>query len=222
MSELEQLMAYVDGELDAADRAAFEARMAAEPELAAQVAAHSALADQIGRTYAPALQEEVPLRLRLAAQAANDGGTRRLAPWIAAAASLVIGVLAGQAIQPPPLAVGGAVPARLALAKALDRDLAADPGPVRIGLTFRDARGRYCRTFESAQDRLAGLACRDGARWRLETATAWAAAASQPDYRTAASETPPAVLAAVDAAMAGQALDAAQERAARDQGWRQQ
>lgn len=38
--------------------------------------------------------------------------------------------------------------------------------------------------------------------------------------RQAASALPPAVLAAVDAAMAGDALNAEQEKAARDAGWR--
>jgi hypothetical protein len=209
----------VDGELDPADRAAFEARMAADPGLAAQVAAHRALAGRVAEAYAPVLQEEVPVRLRLFAQAANDHGARRLAPWAAAAASLAVGLLAGVAIRTPPLAVGQAVPARLQVGQALDRALSADAGPVRIGVTFRDAAGRYCRTFESAPDRLAGLACRAGAGWRLETATAWTPATA-PAYRTAASATPPAVLAAMDALMVGDAMDAAQERAARDRGWR--
>jgi hypothetical protein len=90
---------------------------------------------------------------------------------------------------------------------------------VRIGLTFRDGGGRYCRTFRSGPDRLAGLACRDAGAWRVETATAWTPAAT-PAYRTAGSDTPPAVLAAVDGALKGEVFDAAQEKAARDGGWR--
>jgi len=219
---LEQVMAYLDGELDAAARKAFEADMAADPELAAEVAAHRGLADSLKAAYDPVIDEPVPLRLTLAAQAANDAPRRgRLMTWAAMAASLVLGVLVGRMALAPqaPVAVGGQVPARTQLAQALDHGLAAEPGVVRIGLTFRDAGGRYCRTFQSGPDKLAGLACRDAKAWRIETATAWTLAAT-PTYRTAGSDTPPAVLAAVDGALSGQVFDAAQERAARDGGWK--
>ena len=216
----ERVMAYVDGELDAADRAAFEAEMAADPALAAGVAAQRKLAERLAAAYAPVLDEPVPLRLTLAAQAANDGGPR-LVRWAALAACLVVGVVAGRLslMTTPSIAVGGDVPARAQLAAALDHGLAAEPGAIRIGLTFKDGGGRYCRTFESGPDRLAGLACRSGAAWRLQTATAWTAA-SAPAYRTAASETPAAILAAVDQLRAGDTLGAQEERAARDGGWR--
>jgi hypothetical protein len=42
----------------------------------------------------------------------------------------------------------------------------------------------------------------------------------QAEYRTAGSDTPGAVLAAVDSLIAGDPLDAAAERAARDSGWK--
>jgi hypothetical protein len=218
MNRVEQLIAYVDGELAPAEAARFEAQIADDPALASQVAAHRALVGRVGQAYAPVLEEDVPLRLRLTAQAANDRGLPRWTPWAAAVASLAIGVLAGRTLEPGRLVVGSDVPARLQVARALDRGLAADGGAVRLGVTFRDGRGRYCRSFESAPDDMAGLACRQDSRWRLETAAAWRPAAG-PAYRTAASETPPAVLAAVDALMAGETLDAAQERSARDGGW---
>ena len=223
MSErLDQVMAYLDGELDAAARRAFENEMAADPALAAEVAAHRGLAAQLAEAYAPVLHEPMPLRLELAAQAANDRETpRRVITWAAMAASLVVGVLAGRfALTPePPVAVGADVPAKAELARALDHQLASEPGVVRIGVTFRATDGRYCRTFQSAPDRLAGLACRQGKDWRIETATRWSPS-SEPQYRTAASATPPEVLAAVDRALAGETFDAAHERAARDAGWR--
>lgn len=220
---LDRVMAYLDGELDAAAHRAFEADMAADPDLAAEVAAHRGLADSLKAAYDPVIDEPVPLGLTLAAQAANDPPRRgRAMTWAAAmAASLVVGVLVGRMALAPqaPLAVGADVPARTELAKALDHRLAADPGVVRIGLTFRDAGGRYCRTFQSGPDRLAGLACRDHRAWRVETASAWTPVPT-PAYRTAGSDTSPAVLAAVDSALSGQVFDAAQEKAARDGGWR--
>lgn len=220
---LDRIMAYVDGELSAAARAAFEAEMAADPTLAAEVAAHRGLANDLARAYAPVLDEPVPLRLTLAAQTANDPPVLRRPwlPWAAIAASLAVGVIGGRMTLGPPqgLAVGSALSGRTELARALDRQLAAEPGEIRIGLTFRDAGGRYCRTFQSGPDRLAGLACHGDAGWRLQTATAWSPTPS-PAYRTAGSDTPPAVLAAVDQAIHGDALDASQERTARDAHWR--
>jgi hypothetical protein len=218
----DRLMAYLDGELTDEARRDFEAEIAADPALAAEVAAHRELAGRLSRTYHPVLDEPVPQRLELVTQAANEQ-TRgpRIPTWAAIAASLVIGVAAGRfALRPEPaISLGADLPARSEVARALDRQLAGDPGVVRIGLTFRDVEGRYCRTFQSAADRVAGLACRGEGRWRVTTATAWSPAAVR-DYRTAASATPPEVLAAVDRALAGEALDTGQEKAARDAGWR--
>jgi hypothetical protein len=223
MSRDERLIAYVDGELPDEARAQFEAEMAADPALADQVARHRSLASRLAGAYAPVLEEPVPLRLTVAA-AANDRGRPRLGlvQWGAMAACLVAGVLAGRLANPESGALvtrDGALVARGELAQALDRQLAAQPGPVKVGLSFRTADGRYCRTFQAAADRLAGLACRADGRWVAQTTTAWSPAATT-DYRTAGSETPPEVLAAVDRLIAGEPLNAAAERAARDKGWR--
>lgn len=220
----DRLIAYVDGELSAPDRAAFEAEMAGDPALAERVAQHRRLAARVAGAYAPVLDEPVPPQLLAIASAANDRGTGRvtLPQWAAMAACLMLGVLAGRALwpEPGPLVVrGGALVAQGGLEKALTTQLAAERGPVTIGLSFRASDGRYCRTFQSVPAHLAGLACRQEGRWVAQTTTAW----SQPpatDYRTAATSTPPAVLAAVDAMIAGEALDANAERVARDKGWK--
>ena len=226
MTRDERLFAYVDGELDAADRAAFEAEMAADPQLAAEVALHQSLADRVSAAYAPVLDEPVPPRLVAMAATANDEASRGarlgLPAWAAMAACLVAGVLAGRLAWPQSgllVSRGGDLVARGDLATALGAQLTAEPGVVRVGLTFRAADGRYCRTFHSARERLAGLACRQGDHWIAEVATPFRPGPT-PDYRTAASDTPPAVLATVDRLIAGAPLDAAQERAARDAGWR--
>jgi hypothetical protein len=108
--------------------------------------------------------------------------------------------------------------ARGDLERALATQLAADPGVVKVGLTLKTTDGRYCRTFQSTPDRLAGLACREGDDWRIRTLTAWTPPPPAA-YRQAASATPPEVLAAVDA-LAAEPLDAPAERAARDHGWK--
>jgi hypothetical protein len=206
--------AYVDGELDAESRMDFETEMARNPALREAVAAQRRLRQRLADTYAPVLAETTPLRLRMAAEAANDRSSRfGPAHWAAVAASLVAGVLVGRMALPEsdPLAVSSD------LAQALDRQLAADAGPIRIALSFRADDGRYCRTFHSAEDRRAGLACRDADGWRVRTVTAWTPPAG--DYRTAGVATPPEVLTAVDALIAGETLDPAAERAARAHGW---
>jgi anti-sigma factor RsiW len=59
----EILMAYADGELDAAQRAEVEAAMAADPDVARRVERHRALRRQFSATYDRVLLETVPDRL---------------------------------------------------------------------------------------------------------------------------------------------------------------
>jgi hypothetical protein len=129
------------------------------------------------------------------------------------AACLVVGVGVGRMTLSAPL-VGDDMRARGALASALDEGLASAPeGRVRLGLTFASAGG-YCRTFQSRDS--AGLACREGGAWTVEALAPFEGGG---EFRTA-SAMPPAVAAALDARMTGEALDALAERAARDRGWR--
>jgi hypothetical protein len=83
-----------------------------------------------------------------------------------------------------------------------------------------DNSGRFCRTFAAGE--LAGLACRDDARWSV-IATAQVAGDegnASNGMRPAGTALPKPVLDAVDARIAGSALDAQHEREARDRGWR--
>jgi hypothetical protein len=108
----------------------------------------------------------------------------------------------------------GTLVASGALASALDTQLASNQpsdADVRIGLTFRDRQGRTCRSFEGHA--LSGIGCRDQGRWALERTMAGQAGS---DYRQASSG---ALAADVAKMMAGDALDAAAERAARQKGW---
>lgn len=231
----EILMAYVDGELDPATRAAVEAAMASDPALARAVERQRALGARLRAAYDDVVQEPVPDRLAalLAAPVAAPvvqldarRPARRftLPAWAAMAASLVAGVFVGMLVLRVPAApfaeLDGALVARGALATALDRQLAAEAasGAVRVGLSFRGRTGAYCRTFSLERDSaLAGLACHEAGEWRLKVLSEAQVAAGE---LRAAAAMPPAVLRAVDAEIDGEPLDATAEAAARAAGWR--
>jgi len=246
----ETLMAYADGELDAAQRAEIAAALEADPALAARVAKHRALRAKVADAFAPVLSQPVPESLRTAAAgtpavapAAADRargnvvqfptrGTRapattwRAREWFAMAASLVLGVLiAWRAFSPvndPTLtASNGALVAHGSLAVALDGQLAsnqASDAAVKIGLTFKARDGSYCRSFALRDGGITGLACRAGGEWHIPvTASADAAGG---DIRPAATSVPPAVMQAIEARIAGDALNAPDETKARDAGWK--
>jgi hypothetical protein len=168
--------------------------------------------------------------IAIARAAKRDGSKRTWSwpQWSAVAASLVIGVMAGrlgESDRPPsPMAMDGSgVVARGALERALSTQLAsgqAGDAPVRIGSTFRSRSGEYCRTFVLSNE-VAGLGCRAGADWRLPViARSPAAPESSGTYRQAAGNVPPAVMHAVEERIAGHALDAREEAAALQGGWK--
>jgi len=247
--EYEQLMAYVDGELDAGARAQFERAMAADPVLARSVAAQRSLRARLLASLDRQLAEPVPERLLHTARTASAGAApvARLSVWrergqsrppsprvwalpAALAASLLMtGVLAvalwrspgggGLALQNGQLLARGGV--AHALSTALVNSQPADAA-VRIGLSFRDRAGRMCRTFLVQAQGSAGLACHAGADWVIErVAAAQAEPGAAGKLRTAGSAWPAAILLEVAQRMDGEALDASGEERARAQGWAQ-
>jgi len=113
----------------------------------------------------------------------------------------------------------GAVVAQGELARALDTQLASTQpadAAARIGISFRNRDGGYCRTFQVTG--LDGLACRSEDRWVLRGMVS-ADAKPASEYRQASSADP-AILTAAQARMAGHPLDGAAERLARDGNWR--
>lgn len=244
----EVLMAYADGELDASTRAAVEAAMASDPEMARRISQHKALRNRVSSAFNKLLDEPVPARLLTAARNEHPSGRpdarkSNVVPirgrqaqrwtwpqWTAIAASLIIGVVVGRLAlmrtkSPGPLAMrGGRVLAAGMLADALSHQLAGDQtatAPVRIGVTFRSKAGEYCRTFSLRQPgALAGLACRATDGWELGVlARTESPGGSSGAYRQAASPMPPAVIAAVANQIAGEPLDAHAEAAARGRHW---
>lgn len=239
----ETVMAYADGELDAATRAAVELAMASDSELARRVARQRGLRERLRREFDRALSEPVPERLLAAARGGavakpntSNVITLKRMPvrqwawpqWGAIAASLVVGILIAPLLRREPvqgtLAMrDGKLVVSGALGRALTDQLAGTQpaeAPVRVGLSFRSRTGVYCRTFTlHEQSAVAGVACRDRDSWRIE-----ALAATHPSgsgaYQPAASSMPPGVEQSVSELIVGDPLDAKAEAAARGKGWR--
>jgi len=215
MSDEEEFYAWLDGELSGERAAAVAARVTASPELQALSGRDREMRNKL-RSAFDALPEDGGFVL----PAANEN--RSGPAWTALAASLVVGVIAGSMIrlapasQSPVAVRGGHLVAAAALDRALDTQLASAGGdsPVRIGLTFRDKQGRWCRSFDGASG--AGLACRDNGDWAVR---ALFPATRVGDYRMAAGMDS-RLAAIVDQAVSGDIADAEAERAARAGGWR--
>ena len=237
------LIAYINGELAEPARAAVERAMRADPVLAARIAQHRAeQRTQGGRAFGnghdgashaqpsgPPCGAKVvhlhslrPGRTVPPPQVSAGNWCKRhwAALGAALAAGLVLGALGWRSLgMDHGLAVldheNGALVARGPLVAALQGQLAT-PGPsdsgVRIGVTFVAKDGGYCRSF--VVDTTAGLACLKGGRWTVPVLAQGDGAAwldgSMP---------PPAVRAAIEARIAGAALDPVAEREAQQKGW---
>src|SRR5260221_7518690 len=168
----ERLIAYVDGELDAAGRAEVEAAVGADPDVAARLKAHQGLRERLFGTYAGTLDEPIPHAWTELLRAASPDATvdlarerarRRPAPgwtaWAGMAACLAAGLFLGRVVLPvsPQGLIAGSDAAMVAqgpLDRALTDQLASaqGEGPIRIGLSFRSRDNHLCRTFQAAAD----------------------------------------------------------------------
>jgi hypothetical protein len=241
----ELLIAFVNGELAEPTRAAVERAARADPAIAARVAGHRARRSRVygvvagGRdcgahAHAHGCASGAKVVQLDAIRAARNvplpsplppppSWTRRHALAIAGALAggLLLGGFGWHALQgEAELALlsgaDGALVAQGKLSEALSAQLAT-PGPmgrVRIGISFLARDGKYCRSF--VMDTTAGLACRDGAQWKIPVLAQGPAGTAWIDGNVL----PPAVLDAIDARIAGTPLGAAAERAAQARGWK--
>ena len=243
----ETMMAYADGEADAAMRAQVEAAMQEDPEVGRRVARHRALRDALRGAGASVLDEPVPERLIAAARGrtavagtvvdlsrAREAATRK-APGLprgwqpaAMAASLLVGLALGYLGWHGSAALiqansSGGLVAGAALAEVLSTQLSDNRSPARVattGLSFRAKTGDYCRTFAlKGVDASSGLACREARGWSIKVLAQSPAEGSPTQFRTAGSELSPAIRAAIEGSIEGEPLDHAGEVAARQAGW---
>jgi hypothetical protein len=235
MTEEEKFFAWLDGELTAAEASEVEARVASDPKLARLAQQHRAMQERLSAAFDPIAKAAAPEPLRAAtrsgaqvialaaAKQAQRARWNSIPQWAAIAATLVVGILVGtevpQGATAPIEVQDGKIYATATLDRALDVQLASAPaagGKVRIGLTFRDSSGAICRSF--SQPQASGLACRDANRWQVRGLFASPGGQSS-EYRMAA-DTDPALATLIESSIAGEAFDAATERAAKERGWR--
>lgn len=230
----DMLMAFADGEIDEIGRARVERALEEDPKLRARLDVQRRLRARLAAHYAPVAEEAVPegLRAMLETKVVDlpaARGPRARPLWqsgAALAATLVLGLALGRTLLVPAapdsglIAVeGGAMVARGGLAEALDTQLAsaqASNAATRIGVSFARSDGRLCRTFDSPA--AAGLACRTDTGWQVMM-TAAGSGGQRGEFRQAGSESL-LVQQAAQEMMAGEPLDDAGERRARDSGWR--
>lgn len=245
----EQIAAYVDGECDAAEALRIEEAVERDPTLARRIAEERALGERLRGHFAPITRQPVPdswealirsaspiapaavgasvsdlseARARRALRAQERGRGWKSRAWIgsAIAASIVLGLFMGMQLPrgaPFALRDGGLI-AQGNLARALDTQLASAKGgaPVRMLMTFRSTDGSVCRAF--AGHEASGIACRSGGEWQLRHVLP-GTPEENTEYRQAGSRLGELSTLAQGMA-AGEAFDARQELAAKQNGWR--
>jgi hypothetical protein len=237
------LMAYADGELDAATARDVAAAIAADPALARRAAQFRRTRELVAAAVEDALGQDVPdallrtARTPLPPTVAPGLRLRPRAGWwrggwrpaaLAASLALLIGLAGGQLLRPSaPPATQLAALDLAPIARALEvtpsgASWAGDGMVVELQGTFQDAAARWCR--ELVLDPADGaptwlIACRDAAtpRWSVRLAVPLEAAAGA-DYRPAGGDDPLQPL--LDQLGAGRPVDAARERELIEGGWR--
>lgn len=229
LSREERLAAWLDGELHGTELEAFEAELAANPELrtlADEWGANDAL---IAGAFAPVAEAPIDAamleRLGLVepapivvpppppSLAANDN-----APWWKRRALPLGGAIAASLVAALVLAPRGGSPDRDPLSLALDRtpSLASaelpDGRKITPALTARAADGRWCREF--GEGGKVALACRDTKGfWTIEAQGAGGTSAGTGEYAVAAGTDDTVLDAAHRRLNLADPLDAAAEQA---------
>jgi hypothetical protein len=236
----EKFFAWLDGELDVTEAAEMEARVAADPRLArlaksiARLLGNSRTRSTRSRRRRFPKRLEQGLRKRDAdvadlAMARRASAARLVRSWALASA------MGGDGRDPGPRRPRrDDGPAARHLRRSRSRDRHLRLRLPRSGARFRPRQrpgpGRRADRADLPRSRrvdlpklrrrsqASGLACREGDRWQVRGLFA-APEGQATDYRMAWGMDPN-LAALIDSTMASEPFDAAQERAARDKGWR--
>lgn len=239
----EQLVAYIDSELDPAATEAMRREVEANPALGQRIRGQEALRERLRRAFDRTLDEPVPERLMRAIAVDRVVDLPKPVPrrmvrmaWLgglAAAAGIVLGIALAPSLthlvlpQPDIVAGPAGLTASGQLAAVLSKRLASEQptdSHIQLGASFLAKTGAYCRTFVMGQPNgaLSGMACREDGSWALRALHEDAPRHGETgEYRQAATAMSPFVLQAAGAIMSGGALDAREEAAARNHGWQE-
>ena len=239
----ETLMAYVDGELDAEQRAMVDELIKRDPEARAMVEQFRHSADLLQENYREILDLPVPQRLIDTLQKDKSEANVREFPrleskktqfsWpslaLAASVILCLGIWAGSLLFSGP----GSNPLPLSYAlvqKTLETQSSgvsrtSDNGLQTVTpiMTFYAAGDRVCREFERSHNdqKSAGVACRDSSgQWQVlaEIDQTLLAAEGVDDYRPATGDSDP-LGKLLSSLGAGKGLSTAEEQSLKAQGW---
>jgi hypothetical protein len=180
MNREEQIAAYIDGSMSAAERAAFEAEMAGDQEMANAVERWRENDALLRAAYAPAadgVDAALLQRLGLAdadqmPAAANDNPPiwRR---WLPVGGALAASLALAYAAFAPSGETAGSFAGQVEFQTALEtapsgsRLVLADGRQFKPVLTFKAGDGRYCREFAVGGSH-GGIACRGKGSWIVE------------------------------------------------------
>lgn len=225
----EDVVAFIDGQMDAKAKSTFAEQLAVEPELAKSVAAHQWMARQIVAAYG-----NPPNDAFSGAQIAELGLGRdnivklgvirppmpgawiKLATGITAiAASLAVGFVGARSFYSPNTNILTQADGKVIAAGDLDRALSSNPsaqkGQIQISMTFRTADG-VCRTF-ALKPRLSGIGCQNGGHWTIPVmAESGSNLPNGTDYQLASGDISSTVMAEVDRRIVGAPLTSEEEQ----------
>lgn len=239
----EILSAFIDGQLDGAQRDELERRLAADPQLRTRLEELSKVDGLLREAFDPPDFAETPERFRalVERESAPSDKVRLFRPrargldWrmpIAASLALALsgagGYWAGRGsvsganlvAEAGSIQIGASTPL-FALLEATPSATQRDAGALGVfkpSIAYQAADGRFCREFELAEEanRLAGIACRNDESWRVEVLVAGATAQ---DGYAPVSDDNAALDGTLDRLGVGAPLTGEQEATAMSQGW---
>jgi len=240
----ELLVAYVDDELDADQRAIVRSAMAGNPAVRRRAAEMRLSRELLCEAYPLEPKAIVPAGIeaaadRLAEACAGSPRPTRLRWKYAIAASVLLGLVTAAiflALRPAAgshessvtalMRIDPDTPLHAVLETRPSAELiqaSGEEASLRAVLTFRAKDGRYCREFDilAGAAGSTGVACREQGGWRAEVLVSHPATPAPGNYYTpAAYEEDSTIERVVDRLIQGDPLSAQEEAQAMANGWR--